>query len=236
MLSGLLVGVLVGAVAAGLLGAVAGRVARGAAAGFGDEPGGWAEFRGAFRAPALRGRGVGVELVTGVMCAAVVWRFSGLWPYAPAGGAAVPYGAAHAAAGLYAVVAGVLLALVDRRTHRLPDTVTLPSYLVLAALIAVAGDLGPALAGGLALGGIYFVLWWIRPAALGLGDVKLAGLIGMVCGMLGAQAWTVAALGGQLLGALYGVGLVLRRRATMTTEFAFGPFLLLGGLTGVLIP
>ena len=137
---------------------------------------------------------------------------------------------------------GVLLAVVDFRVQRLPDVLTLPlAGAALALLGAVsfvpehAGDWRTALYGGLALGGAYFVLFLINPNGMGFGDVKLALGLGAVLGWYG---WSVLFLGtfaGFLFGGLYGLGLVVARRAGRKTSIPFGPFLITGAYVGLLI-
>lgn len=201
-----------------VLGLVAGRYVRTLAAAFQEDP---ADRRAEARAvlAAVR-RTVPVpawppthELVTAAVLVLVVWR------------AGPPYA--------YAALAGTTLAVVDWRTCRLPDVLTLPSYPILALTLAPTGELPRALLGGLALAAAYGVLWFVRPADLGFGDVKLAGLIGMAGAALSWQAWTTAALGGQLLGALYAVGLLVTRRGDRRTQFPFGPFMLLGAFAAL---
>src|SRR5262249_47810090 len=82
-------------------------------------------------------------------------------------------------------------AAVDINVQRLPDRLPLPAYPVLVALLAVAalaghdfGALWRALLGGLVLAGGYLLLGLARPGQLGGGDVKLAGLAGLVLGWL----------------------------------------------------
>ena len=164
-----------------------------------------------------------VEAATAAVCGAVAWRL------ADGSGWLL-------AAWLYLAVAGMALAVVDWRTRRLPDAVTLPSYPVLLGLLAPSGSLPHACLGMLALGAVYAVLWLVRPDALGLGDVKLAGLIGLATGALGLQPWITAAAGGHLLGASYALGLLATRRATLRSEFPFGPFMLAAALAAVLLP
>ncbi|MBE3009824.1 prepilin peptidase [Microbispora sp. NEAU-D428] len=216
--------------AAAVLGLIAGAYAREVAAGFGAEPDDQGrsrrgEARGAFAAAAravpLPRPPYVTESVTGLAAALVAWRVHHGWVLA---------------AWLYAVAAGAALAEIDRRTWRLPDAITLPSYPILLALLAPSGRLLPAVASGCALGAVYAVLWFARPTGLGLGDVKLAGLIGLLTGALGVQATIVAGMAGQVLGALYAVGLLLARRATRTTEFPFGPFMLAGALVAMAFP
>ncbi|MGN9844670.1 prepilin peptidase [Nonomuraea sp. H19] len=152
-----------------------------------------------------------IELVTAAVAALVAWRL-GL-PYVP-----------------FAVI-GTALAVIDWRTTLLPDAITLPAYPIMALALLPTGELPRALAGGAALAAVYGLLWLLRPDAMGLGDVKLAGLIGLAGAALGWQAWVVAAFCGHLLGALYGLALLATRRGTRHTQFPFGPFMLLGAFT-----
>ncbi|UQX02760.1 prepilin peptidase [Streptomyces sp. RerS4] len=136
----------------------------------------------------------------------------------------------------------VLLALVDLAVHRLPDVLTLPLAAATAALLGLAallpgaaGSWRLALLGGGALGAAYLLLFLINPAGMGLGDVKLALPLGVALGWYGWGVWIAGAFLGLLYGALYGLGLLLRGRATRRTGFAFGPFMAAGALTGVLL-
>ncbi|MEV8525833.1 A24 family peptidase [Streptomyces sp. NPDC052000] len=136
----------------------------------------------------------------------------------------------------------VLLAGVDLSVRRLPDILTLPLAGVMAALLICAGVLPGhagswirALAGGLALGGAYFVLFLINPNGLGFGDVKLAVTLGMVLGWYGWGILFLGAFAGFLLGAAYGLGLMVLRRAGRKDAIPFGPFMLGGAVVGVLL-
>ncbi|WP_431788646.1 prepilin peptidase [Streptomyces sp. G9] len=136
----------------------------------------------------------------------------------------------------------VLLAVVDRRVHRLPDPLTLPlaaaAVLLLGGAALLPGHAGSwtsGLLGGLALGGFYLLLFLINPNGMGFGDVKLALALGVALGWYG---WTVLCVGGFagfLFGAAYGLALVLLRRAGRSTGIPFGPFMIAGALTGVLL-
>ncbi|GGO74917.1 prepilin peptidase [Nonomuraea cavernae] len=201
-----------------LLGLIAGRYVRTLAGAFGDDPDDLraearAAMSGVLRTVPMPAWPPAVELATAVVTVLVAWR------------AGLPY--------VYLAVAGTALAIIDWRTFRLPDVITLPSYPILALTLIPTGELPRALLGGVALAAVYGVLWFVRPAAMGLGDVKLAGLIGMATGALGWPAWVLAAVAGQLLGALYAVTLLATGRAGRRTEFPLGPFMLLGALTGL---
>lgn len=128
--------------------------------------------------------------------------------------------------------AGAFLAVVDARTHRLPDVIVLPAWLAALALLAVAalvdGD-GPALvrafAGG-ALGfGAYAALRLAYPPGIGFGDVKLAGLLGTPLAWLGWGELVVGLVLPFLLGGSWAVGLLVLRRVRRDTAV---PFMVLG--------
>jgi len=136
---------------------------------------------------------------------------------------------------------GVLLTLVDFRVRRLPDVLTLPlagACLVLLGVAALApghaGEWLTALLGALVLGGVFFVLFLISPSGMGFGDVKLALALGAVLGWYGWGTVVLGTFTGFVLAGLYGLGLVLARRAGRRTAIPLGPFLLAGAFAGLL--
>ncbi|WP_017557827.1 prepilin peptidase [Nocardiopsis baichengensis] len=147
------------------------------------------------------------------------------------------------AALLFLAAVGTVLAAVDARVKRLPDVLVLRSYPLAAALVAAAAlSSGPdwralagALGGGAGLFAFYFVLWFIHPAGMGWGDVKLSGLLGLY---LGWQAGAGGVVSGTLLAfvgsAAVGLFLILLGKATRKTEIPLGPFMI-GGALAVLV-
>lgn len=134
-----------------------------------------------------------------------------------------------------------LLATIDLATFRLPDAITGPTYvfllITLTAVAATTGEwtrLGRAALGGLALLLLYFVLAFINPAGLGLGDVKLAGIIGSFLGWLGWSHVIAGTLAAFLLSGLVAIALLLTRRATLKTDFPFGPWMIAGATIGAI--
>jgi len=137
--------------------------------------------------------------------------------------------------------ASVVLTVVDMRTHRLPDRVVLPGYVVAVLLFGVAAlldsDAEPllrAVVAGAALFGGFLLLRIASPAGLGGGDVKLAGVVGLFLGHAGWEAVPAGLLAAFLLGGLCALALVATRRARGSTALAFGPFLLFGAWCGIL--
>ncbi|MCX5399411.1 A24 family peptidase [Streptomyces sp. NBC_00102] len=136
----------------------------------------------------------------------------------------------------------VLLAAVDHRVHRLPDQLTLPLAGAAAVLLGVVsllpehdGSWTGSLLGGAALGAFYLVLYLINPNGMGFGDVKLALSLGVVLGWYGWPVLVAGGFAGFLFGAVYGLGLLMLRRANRRTGIPFGPFMIAGALTGVLL-
>lgn len=166
-----------------------------------------------------------VEAGTGVIFALVAWRFGVSW---------------ELPGYLYVAAIAVALTLIDLDTFRLPDAIVLPSYPVVAVLLGAAALLGgqPAvlvrmLLGGLALLTFYFVLKLAHPSGMGLGDVKLAGVIGMALAWLGWGSLLVGGFAAFVLGGLFSIVLVLRRRAGRKSRVPFGPWMLAGAAVGI---
>jgi leader peptidase (prepilin peptidase)/N-methyltransferase len=141
---------------------------------------------------------------------------------------------------LYLGAISIALALIDIDLKKLPDALTLPSYPIAAVLLTVGAltahqpfDLARAATGGAALFALYAVLWFIYPKGMGLGDVKLAGVLGMYLGYLGWGALAVGAFLGFALGGVIGVTLMAVGRATRKSKIPFGPFMLSGAMVAV---
>jgi leader peptidase (prepilin peptidase)/N-methyltransferase len=137
---------------------------------------------------------------------------------------------------------GSWLAVLDLRTHRLPDRIVLSAYPVLLALLGFAAvgtgqpaRLGSAVIGGLALAGAYVGLALAGPpGGLGLGDVKLAGLLGLLAGWFGLLVWVTALVAPFLLAAPVAVVALWRARGRPSPPLPLGPFMLAGCLLAVL--
>jgi leader peptidase (prepilin peptidase)/N-methyltransferase len=159
--------------------------------------------------------------------------------------AAVALGAVAGAVGaepqlpayLWLAAVGVTLAVIDIETLRLPDRLTLPSYPVGLVLLALPADrpaLGRAVLAAAITGAVAFLLALLAPrGGLGLGDVKLLGVLGLFLGWLGWGMLVVGVALGFVLGGVAAVGMLASRRAGLRDHLAFGPWLIAGALVAV---
>ena len=137
-------------------------------------------------------------------------------------------------------LACALLIVIDLAVYRLPDLIVGPTYpLLIVALTvsaAVDGDwsrLGRAAAGGAVLALGYLLLGLLAPWGLGLGDVKLAALLGTFLGWAGWANVLVGTLLAFALNCVVVVTLLLSRRVTRGGATAFGPWMVAGAAIGV---
>lgn len=133
----------------------------------------------------------------------------------------------------------IALGFVDLDVHRLPDAIQLPSYPILLLLLAIGatvnGDwaaFARAILAGLVLFAFYFVLL-LLPSGFGFGDVKLAGLLGMLLGWLGWSSVTRATFAAFVVGGLVAATLMLTRQKDRRDEFAYGPSMLAGAVIAI---
>lgn len=139
-------------------------------------------------------------------------------------------------------VVGVILIVIDLRSHRLPNRIVLPSIVAAVALLLLAAVLGGdwsafggALLGGLTLGGFFLALRLIQPGGMGGGDMKLAVLVGVLLGWVGWMPLLVGACAAFVLGACAALALMATKRATPASHIAFGPWMIVGAWIGLLL-
>ena len=134
--------------------------------------------------------------------------------------------------------AGAALTSIDLAVHRLPDVFTLGSVPVVGVLLALAswreGDWQGWVTAAWAAGVALLVLLVLGLGGMGLGDVKLGVLLAGTLGWFGVTIALVGLLLGFVLGGLWAGVLLLSRRASRTTRFAYGPWMLLGALVALL--
>ncbi len=139
---------------------------------------------------------------------------------------------------LWAALVAVVLALVDISVHRLPDRLILAALAGTLLVFALTGDfsrLGIAVLCGLGCGALYFLIVFASPRGMGLGDAKLAVLIGLTSGWFGVRTALFAMFAGLLLAGLTAIVLLALRRVSRSDRIPHGPFMLLGGLAAIIL-
>jgi leader peptidase (prepilin peptidase)/N-methyltransferase len=131
------------------------------------------------------------------------------------------------------VAALVAITRIDLEHFIIPDRILAPVAVAAVVLTAVfqPHQLLPHLISGAAAGGFLFVAVLAYPRGMGMGDVKLAAVLGLFLG----RAAGVALLAGVLAGALAGMAVMARVGVSQgrKTAVPFGPFLALGGIIGL---
>jgi leader peptidase (prepilin peptidase)/N-methyltransferase len=130
--------------------------------------------------------------------------------------------------GLFAWYLLVVL-VIDVEHHLVLDVMTVPAAGAALLISFLPGGVSPvsALIGG-ALGlAVFALIAWIGRGKMGGGDVKLAGVIGLITGY---PAVIAALVIGILLGGLAALLLLVTRRAGRKSHMAYAPYLCLGAL------
>lgn len=159
-----------------------------------------------------------VEAGTGLLCALVVL---------------VKGADEDAIIGIVLVLLLVPVTLIDLDHHLIPNKITYPGAVLGIALVAVleTDSLVEHLVAAAGAGGFLLVAAIVQPRGMGMGDVKLAFVLGVYLGRAVVPAIFVALIAGALVGAtiIARMGVEKGRKAGIP----FGPWLSLGGVVGL---
>jgi leader peptidase (prepilin peptidase)/N-methyltransferase len=126
----------------------------------------------------------------------------------------------------------VVITLTDLERRVIPNAVLAAGALAAVGIAAVGdpGSLPDRLIAGAAAGGFLFVVALLYPRGMGMGDVKLAAVMGLYLGRSIAPALLI----GFAAGALVGLAMIARRGTSARKQAVpFGPFLALGGVVAL---
>ncbi len=180
----------------------------------------WLALRGKCRSCGVRisARYPLVEAGTGLLCALVV----------------IAKGPDEdALLGLVLVLLLVPVALIDLDYRIIPNSLMIIGAVVAPALVLLTApdDLLEHVIASVAAGAFFFVFAFAYPRGMGMGDVKLAAVLGLFLGRAVGPAVFIALVSGTLVGAL-----VIARKGVQEgrkTAVPFGPFLALGGVVAL---
>ncbi|MEA2255763.1 MAG: leader peptidase (prepilin peptidase) / N-methyltransferase, partial [Solirubrobacteraceae bacterium] len=180
----------------------------------------WRVLRGRCRhcATSISARYPLVELTTGVLYAAV---------------AAFRHGTLDIVLGLLLVTVLVPVVLIDLEHRLIPNRITLPAAVaaVVAALVVDPGFVPEQLIAAAAAGGFFLLAVLAKPGGMGMGDVKLAAVLGLYLGRAVAPAVLIGLISGVVVGMV-----IIARKGTAEgrrTRVPFGPFLALGAVVAL---
>jgi leader peptidase (prepilin peptidase)/N-methyltransferase len=132
--------------------------------------------------------------------------------------------------------------IIDYTTHRLPRGVTFRAAIVGGPLLALAainhddnGRIGVMFASFIITLVLFALLAAISRGGIGGGDVRLAPVLAMFLGWLGASHVYIGLGSGFILGGVVAAGMLITRRASTSTRIAFGPFLCIGAIIAVFV-
>lgn len=126
----------------------------------------------------------------------------------------------------------VPVVVIDLRHRLIPDILVLPATVaaLAASILADPARWWVPVAGAAGAAGFLLILWLAYPAGMGLGDVKLAALIGAALGAAVVPALAIAFGAGAVVGLLLIARLGMRARRM---AIPFGPFLAAGALAAL---
>jgi leader peptidase (prepilin peptidase)/N-methyltransferase len=132
--------------------------------------------------------------------------------------------------------------IIDYATHRLPRGVTFRVAIVGGPLLALAainhddnGRIGVMFASFIVTLVLFITLSALSKGGIGGGDVRLAPVLAMFLGWLGASHVYIGLGIGFIIGGVVAAGMLATRRASASTRIAFGPFLCIGAVIAALL-
>jgi leader peptidase (prepilin peptidase) / N-methyltransferase len=150
-----------------------------------------------------------------------------------AGAALVRFGVtAHGLLWVVAEILLVFLACFDLATRRVPNWVTIPAAVTVVVLRGafVLPSLPEALGAGAAAFAFFLLVAVLSRGGMGMGDIKLAALIGLLLG----RAALPALLLGIVVGGLASLVVIVARRGGRGHTIAYAPYLCLGAGIAIL--
>jgi leader peptidase (prepilin peptidase)/N-methyltransferase len=138
------------------------------------------------------------------------------------------------------VCAGIALIVIDFKSFTLPNAIIYPTFaaatllfLISSLLVANFEPLARSVAGATVSLVLYGLIIVASPQGMGLGDMKLAGLLGFYLAWFGWGALFIGLLLPFLLATVFAVIKMVSKKARLNSRIAFGPWLILGAFVAL---
>ena len=138
------------------------------------------------------------------------------------------------------VAAGVALSFIDVEHMRLPTPIVYTALvlvtvaLIVAALVTKRPSALVTVGGGAAAAAAFlFAIAFLSPKAMGMGDVRLAAVLGALLGWYGMGRVALGIMLGFVVGSVVGIALSIVRRRLRGVKMPFGPSLIVGTFIAV---
>ena len=140
----------------------------------------------------------------------------------------------------YLMFIGIVLVMIDIDVGRLPDSIVFPTFGVVAIMLLAhsfhSGEWSSWATAGIGMGVwllFYGLPWLVYPRGIGFGDVKTAGLLGLVAGYLGMPQAMVGLIAGPLVGGVVVLGGLAVGAINRKSRVPYGPALIAGAWIGI---
>lgn len=135
---------------------------------------------------------------------------------------------------------GIFITLIDLDSRRIPSEAVFSGLIVVLLGVLgyqiASGDSSRSVS-GLASMAIYFIvyflLWLFRPGAIGYGDVRLAGLTGLVLGWVSVETAILGFFLPWFLAMIWLIPSIVKKEKNSKTAIPFGPWMILGTLVAI---
>ncbi len=136
---------------------------------------------------------------------------------------------------------GTVLSLIDIDTRKLPANLVylmfilmLANAIVILELTADSSRFVTALLSMAAFSTVYFVLWFVKPGAMGYGDVRLAGPVGFILGFMGVEISLWGFFLAFALATVYSIPGLVKKKDNLKKVIPFGPWMIAGALVAII--
>ena len=143
---------------------------------------------------------------------------------------------------VFTILILALVSIVDIKERRIPNRITYPSIIAIFFFMTVLGQFantGPqysrAIFGLLFAFCFFLSLHLINPQGIGLGDVKLAALLGLTLAWDSFDALIYGVFSIFIVSGIYSLILIIRNPKMISGSIPFAPFMTVGYLIGTLL-